>query len=105
MAGNIKVTSAGSSGTTTVQSNESTDRTLTLPDATDTLVGKATTDILTNKSMGACTITVPNFTQVTGGTLMTTPTAGVQEADSAAFYSTMDVTNGRRFNDNWNYFR
>src|SRR6056300_301880 len=32
------------------------DRTITLPDTTDTLVGKATTDTLTNKTLGATTI-------------------------------------------------
>ena len=40
-----------SSGTTTVQAAASASGTLTLPAATDTLVGKATTDTLTNKSI------------------------------------------------------
>jgi hypothetical protein len=39
------------------------------------------------------------------GSLLTVPAAGAQENDGAGFYSTVDVTNGRRFNDNWNYFR
>jgi hypothetical protein len=36
-----------------VQWNPTTDKVLTLPDATDTLVGKATTDVLTNKTIDA----------------------------------------------------
>jgi hypothetical protein len=38
--------------------NPTADRTLTFPDATDTLVGKATTDTLTNKSISLTTNTV-----------------------------------------------
>lgn len=41
------------STTTTIQSSQTVNRTLTLPDATDTLIGKATTDVLTNKSFDA----------------------------------------------------
>jgi hypothetical protein len=53
----------------------------------------------------AGTASVPLMTLTPAGTLMTTPTAGVQEADAAAFYNTLDTTNGRRFNDSWNLFR
>ncbi len=48
----IKFDAAGSAATsTTLLSSQTVDRVLTLPDADDTLVGKATTDILTNKSL------------------------------------------------------
>lgn len=45
-----ELSGATSGKTMTISSSHTDDRTLSLPDATDTLVGKATTDVLTNKS-------------------------------------------------------
>ena len=47
----LEISSSASATTATkmiVQATQTADRTLTLPDATDTLVGKATTDTLTS---------------------------------------------------------
>lgn len=56
--------SGSTSGTTTVTPNVTASGTLTLPAATDTLVGRATTDTLTNK-------TITSSTDVLGGVTMT----------------------------------
>lgn len=57
----IELTPGGTaSTTTTVVGSQTVNRTVTLPNATDTLVGKATTDVLTNKSIDATTNTISN---------------------------------------------
>jgi len=52
----VLLTSATTAKTMTLASAHTNDRTLTLPDATDTLAGKATTDIFTNKSFNGTTV-------------------------------------------------
>ncbi len=48
-------------GTTTIHPPTTGSNTLTMPAATDTLVGKATTDVFTNKSIDATTNTLTNI--------------------------------------------
>lgn len=62
----------------------------------DNVTAEAITGVktMTNPTMLAGTATVPSFTQ-NAGTNMTSPTAGVNEFDGVAFYSTVDTTHGR----------
>lgn len=50
---------ASTSTKTTVNSSQTGNRTITLPDATDTLVGKATTDNLSNKNLSSSSNVFP----------------------------------------------
>lgn len=103
---------ATTSTTLTIAEAQSTSQTLNVPNitgssiiVTDTLAQTVTgVKTMTNMTTAAGTTGVPSMTH-TSGTNMTTPTAGVVEFDGTAMYSTVDTTNGRRFNDNWNYFR
>jgi hypothetical protein len=79
------------------------DRTLSLPDATDTLVGKATTDTLTNKTLTSPTMTAPvlgtpasgTVTNLTGtASININGTVGATTAASGAFTSLSATTSG-----------
>lgn len=86
----IKIDAAGTTGTaTTILSSQTTNKTITLPDATDTLVGKSTTDLLNNKQLVDTTTAivdnVDNTRQIkfdAGGTTGTSSTiTGAQTAN------------------------
>lgn len=92
MASNIKLAPSGIAGTTTIQTSETTDRTITVPDVTDTLVTKTTTDTLTNKTATGLLLTAGtnSVAPITfaSGTNLTSATAGANEYDGTCFYTT-----------------
>jgi hypothetical protein len=82
---------------TMLSSTQTVDRTLSLPDATDTLVGRATTDTLTNK-----TITGGILNGTLGATTPSTVAATTVTASgtNTAFSATGATTSARYFNAN-----
>lgn len=87
-------TLAGLTLTAPIISSISNTGTLTLPTSTDTLVGRATTDALSNKTitLSAGTTGVAPLTY-TSGTNLTTASAGATEYDGKAFYATPNASN------------
>lgn len=74
----------GGSSRTTLQSSSSSGRTITLPDATDTLVGKDTTDVLTNKTVTNCKETVATPTVAAGAVTISLANGTMQKVVTAA---------------------
>lgn len=110
---------ASTSTTMTITSSHTANRTLTLPNANDTLIGKATTDTLTNKTISATNNTITNIantqiktgaaidaTKIANGTVSNAEfqyldgvTSAIQtqinsKASTSHTHSTSDITSG-----------
>lgn len=100
---------AGTTGTTTtLTSSQTANRVITFPDATDTLVGKDTTDIMTNKSMSDSTFfIVDNLDntkklafQISGVTTATTRTWTIPDSDDTFVgKATTDIMTNKSVSD------
>jgi hypothetical protein len=76
--------------TGTIATNFTTAKTITIPDATDTLVGRATTDTLTNK-----TLTTPVIASISNtGTITVPTTTGTLALTSGVINNTLTSTTG-----------
>ncbi len=78
---------AGTTGTsTTLTGTQTANRVVNLPDATDTLVGKATTDVLTNKTLTAPVIDATTYTHIATPSTPSTGSAKVYvKSDNTAY--------------------
>ena len=78
----FELAGATTAKTTTFVISQTDDRSLTFPDATDTLVGKATTDVLTNKTLTAPVINGGDYNGVSMAQEEGAGWAGVTAVDS-----------------------
>ena len=86
----FRSSSSSASAVTLIDAVSTAGRVVTLPDATDTLVGRATTDTLTNKTLTSPTLTTPVLGTPASGDLTncTFPTLNQNTTGSAATLTT-----------------
>ena len=86
----FRSSSSSASAVTLIDAVSTAGRVVTLPDATDTLVGRATTDTLTNKTLTSPTLTTPVLGTPASGNLAncTFPTLNQNTTGSAATLTT-----------------
>lgn len=87
---------AGTASTsTTITTSQTTNKVITLPDATDTLVGKATTDILTNKTLQFLQQAVATDSTTTGSnTTLAAFTTGIVRITNSSLVSLSGIPAG-----------